>query len=170
MMLLGVHLLFALHAIFHLWCVCGVFILHVFGSDVSLSIVCFNWLITMVTVLWKSSVPTTLEMPSAHLNVIFACCLHFSCPSVCQSFEYCLFDWIMFSACLCCVLIVTKDISCGAAVVVVLSCIALSRRHTLRCHVVDSHEFGSFRVKVLRSCACVVFIHLRALFCIIVCF
>lgn len=38
-MLLGVYLLFALHAVFHLWCTCVCLcVLHVFGSDASRSV------------------------------------------------------------------------------------------------------------------------------------
>lgn len=81
-------------------CACVCLCVHgVFGSDASL---CqrFNWLImvTMVTVLWKSSLPTTTEMPPAHLNVIFACCLHINRRLVRQSLVQRLFYWIVSHA------------------------------------------------------------------------
>lgn len=63
------------------------------------SLSAFNWLImvTMVTVLWKSSLPTTTEMPPAHLNVIFGCCLHLNRRLASQLFVQCLFYWLFCS-------------------------------------------------------------------------
>lgn len=92
MMLLGVYLLVALHAVFHLWvrvCVRAC----VSSACLAVMLLCllaFNWLVTVttVTVLWKSSLPTTSEMPPAHLNVIFACCLHINCRFARQPFEH----------------------------------------------------------------------------------
>lgn len=105
---LSIYLLFALHAVFHpLLCLCPPWVcvclcvLHEFGTDASLSLLAFNLLVTvtMVTVLWKSSLPTTSEMPPAHLNIIFACCLNINCCLVRQPFEYCLCYWLMFYGC-----------------------------------------------------------------------
>lgn len=101
-MIWGVNLrFFVLHAPFHLWhvCVrmyvCSCVCQHcVWQWWFSLS--ALNWLImvTAVTVLWKSSSPTTTEMPPAHLNVIVACCLHLSRRLARQFFVQCLSYWL----------------------------------------------------------------------------
>lgn len=102
-MLLGVYLLFAPHAVFHLWCVCVcVCVSSTCLAVMLLFLLVFNWLVTvtMVAVLWKSSLPTTSEMPpQAYLNVIFACCLHINGRPVCHL--VCVFHGLIFYACLC---------------------------------------------------------------------
>lgn len=98
MMLLGVYLLVAIHLSVHACVFACLCVFPAYGSDAPLSV---NWLavVTMATVLWKSSLPAAPETPPVRLNVIFACCLHINWRCARSPLSNAWFYWLMFYAC-----------------------------------------------------------------------